>query len=311
VYVSGYTRSSDFPTTPGSYDPTYNPYDYIYISKFDSTLSTLLASTFLGYGEHSALAIDSLNNVFVAGLAFSIPTTPEAYDPISNGNRDGFISKFDSNLSDLLSSTYLGSNGIDYINDIAIDSSENIFVTGQTTADFPTTTGAYETEERNIFVSKLDNNLYNLLASTFLGDGNVRTLAIDSSDNVFVAGFTDSSYFPTTQGAFDEIHNGNEDGFVSKFDNNLSTCPNLPARISGTPFEYSSVQDAYDASAGGQIIQSQDLVFTEDVYLDIDQSVIIRGGYNCDYSLHTRKTIINGNMTISDGITTIEDLELQ
>jgi hypothetical protein len=51
---------------------------------------------------------------------------------------------------------------------------------------------------------------------------------------------------------------------------------------------------------------TQDALFTENIDFNLPISVTLEGGYNCDYSGITGTTIINGNMTVSDGTVTIQ-----
>ena len=182
VYVTGYTLSTDFPTTSGAYDTSHNGGDFdVFVSKLDGGLTSLLASTYLGgsSGEIGySLALDTSGNVYVTGIASSgFPTTSGAYNTSSNGGYDVFVSKLDSGLTSLLASTFLGGSGSDdESSSLVLDTSGNVYVTGQTdSGDFPTTSGAYDTSFNSCdagydaFVSKLDGGLTNLLASTFLG----------------------------------------------------------------------------------------------------------------------------------------------
>ncbi|VAX30906.1 Predicted maltose-specific TonB-dependent receptor, partial [hydrothermal vent metagenome] len=163
VYVTGWTRSTDFPTTPDAYDTTYNGGDDAFISKFDGNLETLLASTFLGgdSADHASyIMIGSSGNLYVTGWTGSadFPTNSEAYDTTYNGNRDAFISKFDSNLETLLSSTYLGGIDWDRANSLTIDGNGDVYVTGSTrSSDFPVTPEAFDTTLNgyyDVFISK-------------------------------------------------------------------------------------------------------------------------------------------------------------
>ena len=80
-----------------------------------------------------------------------------------------------------------------------------------------------------------------------------------------------------------------------------------------TPSYYSTLQDAYDSALDGDIIQCKDFVFTDDLYIDDtgNKSVTIQGGYNDDYSSIVGISSLDGNLIISYGTVTIENLLLQ
>ena len=85
----------------------------------------------------------------------------------------------------------------------------------------------------------------------------------------------------------------------------IATCSNPPARIN-TTFEDSSLQNTYNAALDGDIIYTQSIVFTEDLYIDGSKSVFLRAGYDCDYISSTGKTVLKGNLIIIKGKLTIE-----
>ena len=119
-------------------------------------------------------------------------------------------------------STYLGGSGGDVGYGIAIDSSNDTYVTGTTSSlNFPTTTGGQATLGGGIdvFVAKLNPAGTALLYSIFLGGGSLDKatgIALDSSNNVYLAGYTSSTDFPTTSGAFQVANNGDTDAFLAK-----------------------------------------------------------------------------------------------
>ncbi len=240
VYVAGYTSSTNFPTTLGAYDGSYNGGDRdAFASKLSGDLGSLLTSTFLGgmFGNGNdvanSLAISSQDTVYVAGWTGSanFPTTAGAYDGVFNrGFRDAFVSRLSSDLGSLLASTFLGGSDWDVATALVLDGQGNVYVAGETwSANFPTTAGAYDRTynggARDAFVSKLSGNLGSLLASTFLGGSDwdsATALALDGQGNVYVAGDTYSTDFPTTAGVYDRAYNGGgSDTFVSRLSGDL------------------------------------------------------------------------------------------
>ncbi len=243
LYVSGETWSSDFPTTPGAYDTSFNGgFGDVFVSKLNWGLTNLAASTFLGGASDecaTSAIMDSHGNIYVTGDTESpdFPTTRGAYDT-SFHNGDTFISKFNWNLTQLQASTFLGGSDDDYGCSIARNPGGNIYVAGYTgSTDFPTTVGAYDTSKSvffEVFVSKLSGDLVKLIASTFLG-GRYRDFAhaavVNSEGSIYVTGETKSFDFPATQGVFDASYNGDIanpdtfDVFISKLDSSLSAQP--------------------------------------------------------------------------------------
>ena len=233
IFITGRTESTDLPTTPGAYIESWKGKYYSgFLSKFSNDLKNLLASTYLlGSGmadlSSNGIVLDSSSNVLVTGY-FSAGGLP--LNPSTNKYTDAFIRKFNNTLTDLLASTHMGGNGDNYGYGIALDSSDNVFITGYTrSTDLFTTSGAYDETfnggETDAFVAKFNNTLTSLLASTYLGGSDYEKgfgIALDSNDNVFITGRTESTDLPTTEGAYDETYNGDWDVFVSKFNNNLT-----------------------------------------------------------------------------------------
>ncbi len=174
VSVVGQTYSSNFPVTPGAYDTSKDGSCDVFVSILSENLTSLLASTFLGgssydYGQSITTDIGktiSGGNIYVSGYTNSpdFPVTPNAYDTYKDGVTAVFISKLNSDLTRVLSSTFLGGSLRDYgySNSIVIDPSGNVYVAGWTESpDFPVTINAFNTSYRggyDAFVSKLDSD---------------------------------------------------------------------------------------------------------------------------------------------------------
>lgn len=233
VYVTGYTESSDFPTTLGVYDITHNGYDDAFVVKLNPTGSALTYATFLG-GSNSDygydIAADESGNAYVTGYTESsnFPTTAGALDRTYNGDSDAFIAKLNPAGSALSYATFLGGSNDDYGYGITVDGSGNAYITGWTwSPNFPATLGAYDRTYNgygDVFVAKLNPAGNTLAYATFLGGSNGEQeggsgIAVDSGGAVYITGWTDSSDFPTTFGAYDRTHNGGAwglDAFVAK-----------------------------------------------------------------------------------------------
>ncbi len=191
---------------------------------------TLLWSTALGigggYGDGIlAVAVAEDGGVVVAGKTHSngFPVTQGAYDESYNGYRDAFIAKFNSTGTALLWSTFLGGGGNDWATSIAIRDDGNIIVAGNTeSANFPTTSGAYDqvfNGSRDVFVAELTPDGSTLHWSTVLGGSDaeeVNDIVLDSSGRPVLIGYTSSSGFPSTPGAYDTTQDLLEDVFVTK-----------------------------------------------------------------------------------------------
>src|SRR5437588_748149 len=214
AYVTGYTVSTDFPTTAGAFQTTARGNNDAFVAKINPSGSALVYSTYLGGNANDygyAIAVDGSGNAYVTGSTTSpdFPTTAGAFQTTPSGNNDAFVAKINPSGSALVYSTYLGGNANDYGYGIAVDGSGNAYVTGSTTSpDFPTTAGAFQTTpsgNNDAFVAKINPSGSALVYSTSLpGNPNADRygIAVDGSGNAYVTGSTTSPDFPTTAGAF-------------------------------------------------------------------------------------------------------------
>lgn len=233
VYAVGTTlltglTTGEYPTTTGAYQRTRGGNSDGFVSKFSATGNALLYSTFLGGpGDESVydVAVDPQGNAFAAGEADStFPTTTGAWSRTRAGNFDLFVTKINTTGSGLTYSTYIGGEDRESPLCIALDTSGNAFIGGQTlSSNYPTTTGAYDRTQNSVndgFVTKLNAAGSALSYSTYLGgtdDQAVIDIVTGRDGSAIVAGWTWSSDFPTTNGAFSASFNGGfSDGFLTK-----------------------------------------------------------------------------------------------
>jgi len=236
VYISGYTSSADFPTTTGAYNGEHSGGADVFVARFNNML-LLEESTFVGGGANDhgfAITVDASNDVWVSGWTDSsdFPVTADAHNELSNGGKDVFIACLNSDLRELEAATYIGGTGDEKANDIKVAPSGMIYIAGWTDSEnFPTTSGVYNESangEEDVFVSRFSSDLTTLDASTYLGgtiNDRANELIFDPSGNVYVTGYTYSSDFPTTPGAYDRTLNEgwtSGDAFVSKLNSHLT-----------------------------------------------------------------------------------------
>jgi len=246
VYLLGYTYSFDFPVTSGAYDETHNSGGSdLFLAKFDKSLTTLQAATFLGgtsADDGEAIATDG-SSIFVCGYTASsdFPTRIGAYIESDNSSMHmagrmaaagimAFISKLDKSLTTLEAGTFLGGSDTDRAYAVAVDAS-SVYVAGDTaSSDFPVVSGAFDTtpdNKTNVFVSKLDKGLTDLEAGTFLGgneDERAYAMALDAN-SVYVTGYTGSTDFPMTTGSYDTSYKGGSEGgdvFIARLNKPLT-----------------------------------------------------------------------------------------
>jgi hypothetical protein len=212
AYVVGTAGSSDFPLqNPLSGQSVHSGGDCAFVSSFSGT-GSLLFSTYIcgGTGDDGLrIVLDSNKNVYVGGntLSANFPTVNPLQSSLA-GSQNTFVAKLapvTPNGSSMLYSTYFGGNGYDYIQGLALDASNNIYVSGSTNSSvFPTkipiqanlkaTSGEF-----NSFVAEINAAGTALVYSTYLGgsvDDTNTGLAVDSSGNAYLVGSATSPDFP-------------------------------------------------------------------------------------------------------------------
>ena len=208
IYVTGDFASADFPITPGAFSSVFGRG---LLAKLNQTGTGLVWSTRMGmpgngFHDGRSVTIDSAGNLIVIGGAATavMPVVGGVQPGGYGGNSDAFLWKFNQAGTALLFSSYLGGSGVDWGYGVAVDASDNIYVSGYTqSVNFPTTPGSYDESyngDSDIFVTKLSALGSSLIFSTYIGgsslDENRNEIRVDMAGNAYVSGTTTSSDFP-------------------------------------------------------------------------------------------------------------------
>ncbi len=255
LIVAGRSYSSNFPTTLGAYDQSHNGQADIVVSKLNANGTQLLGSTFLGgsgnegvnenaspfvagtlkhnFGDdaRSEVIIDNAGDIYIAASTTSTNfPTQNAYQSSLQGGQDGIITKFNSSLSNILWSTYLGGNANDAAYVLALNRQQShVYVAGGTmSSNFPTTSGtlypSYQGGTVDGFIARFNNSgAYGLDRMTFIGANGYDQcygLQIDAENSVYAMGQTLGGGFPVSPGVFT---NPNSSQFIIKLDSLLTT----------------------------------------------------------------------------------------
>jgi len=215
------------------------------VGAYDPTLPlvidpTLIYSTYLGgngLDQSNGIAVDTNGNAYVTGDTFSLNFPVMNGSTFGGGSADAFVTKMDGSGTRLYS-TYLGGNGTDAGNGIAVDTSGNAYVTGVTSStNFPVTNGSTYGGNGDAFVTEFDGSGTRIY-STYLGGAGDEVgygIAVDTSGNAYVTGLTQSMNFPVTNGS---TYGGFQDAFVTKIVvPTIALSPaTLPNGMLGTPY---------------------------------------------------------------------------
>jgi hypothetical protein len=251
LFATGWTESSDFPTTPGVVQPVFagSPIPFGgtdgWVSRLDIAASppVILASTYLGGDGQEfleGLVVDSLDNVVVAGgtSATDYPTTTGALQPIFGGEGavglgigDAVITKLSPDLTSFGFSTFLGGSGDDFAWGLKMDIEDRPYVNGYTNSpDFPVVVALQDnlSGPNDVFVTQMTADGSALDFSTYLGgigsEDATSSITVLNPGNVFVTGITNSPDFPVLNPVQGSVAGG-FDAFIT----NISTPVTVPA----------------------------------------------------------------------------------
>ena len=203
----------------GNYDETYpliiDPLIYC----------TFVAPTTSGSTLYEGRVNTTQNVLFTGGTGSLIyPVTEGAYQIANAGSTDIFVTKLEADGTDLIFSTYIGGSGAESALGCAYDNLDNVYVVGYGgSTNIPVSDSAFQianagSNDINIF--KLSADGTELLYGTYLGGSGsemVYTIDVDASYNAYVIGYTPSTNYPVTEGAFQTVHGGGtQDVIVTK-----------------------------------------------------------------------------------------------
>lgn len=234
-------------TTSGSLFPCD-----VSISKFNTTGNALMWASYLGGLDNEqpqSIIVDNNQNLCIAGRTYSnnFPVSTGCYDPSYNGGGDMFVTKMNPLGTLLIGSTYVGGTAEDAANEEALefvggilkhnygddarseiifDAANNVYIAAcSKSTNFPVV-NAFQPALAGLqdaVIVELNDNLSNLIWSTFAGGSAndaayVLSLNKTNPNELFVAGGTISSNFPTTPGTLHPTFQGGAtDGFILKF----------------------------------------------------------------------------------------------
>ncbi|HNL77273.1 MAG TPA: DUF4347 domain-containing protein, partial [Accumulibacter sp.] len=231
VYLICQTSSTNLPAAGGAYTTASTAPD-AFVLKLNSSGARVYSTYLAGNGGDApwGITVDSAGAAYVVGQTTSTDLpVPGAYDNSVNGT-DAFLIKLNTTGSAVTYGTYLGGSGTEVAYSVAVDNTGKAWVVGYTTSTLsagpaiqfpqylPIDTTVAGTEEG--FIARFDTTLTGsasrLFSSVFGGNGSDILMSVtqDASGNAIIAGYSSSTDWTTTAGAYDTTQNGSTDGVV-------------------------------------------------------------------------------------------------
>lgn len=235
--VAGMTAGFEFPVSPGAYDIVLKGTSDVFVTCFAHGGTGYVWSTFLGGSDGESLAsllIEPSRQLVLGGETRSsdFPTTAGVIDSSHNGLSDVFVTRLERDGSALLTSTLLGTNGIDTLGSMErLPNGDLAFGGATNSGSFPSTPGTVQPNFQggpftasDAFVAIIDPGFSTLVRATFLGSTgseSVTAMAIGPGGTIRVGGRTTSSGFGLFN-ALDGTFGGVEDGFLVELNPTMS-----------------------------------------------------------------------------------------
>lgn len=262
LFILGSTGSTNFPTTPGVVQPSFSGgvqltfnigYGFahlsgtdIFVSKLSADGGTMLASTYYGgsgndginsdagieynYGDafRGEIVLDDAGDVYVSSVTSStnFPTVNAFQPTYGGGTTDGCVFKLNSNLNNIVWSSYLGGESADACFSVQLAESGHAYVAGATLSQgLPTSANALHSNNQggvDGFVGRIAANGLTLLNLTYIGTpafDETFFVQLDTQGDVYVVGQTEGDY-PVSDGLYSNPNSGQ---FIQKLDPALGT----------------------------------------------------------------------------------------
>ena len=227
IYFATSTYATDFPVTNQAYDKTYNGgsdwgVEDLVIIEFNIEQNVLKYASYFGGKtgpEFISQVVRKGNSLYLTGNTGSsdFPHTNNAYDSTFNGpefrHSDAYITRFDDNK--LAYSTYLGTSGTDWAQNIFINAQGEITLVGlfKEFGELKNVHSFMEVEaDRRGYtgVIRLNEKGDSILSSTILAPSWYMDACMDDEGNIYIAASTPSKNAPTTPDAYDTSFNGGD-----------------------------------------------------------------------------------------------------
>ena len=226
AYITGSTSAINFPTTPGAYQPADG--SKVFVTKFSVSGSSLIYSTLIGgltgTDTGRGIAVNSFGNVFITGSTDSADFPLKSpLQAVKGAGNDCFVTEFSPDGTSLVYSTFIGGNGEDSGNSIALDTAGNAYIAGFSgSTDLPVTPSCFQGNNaggEDAFAAKINSGGTGFGYLTYLGGNSndrANSIAVDQAGYAYVTGFTTGNTFPATSGAYRTSGAGNKDVFITK-----------------------------------------------------------------------------------------------
>jgi hypothetical protein len=233
AFVSGSTKSSDFPATEGAFQTELHGEVDAFVAKLSPDGGDVLYATYLGgagIDGSQTVVLDGTGFVYTSGYTGSpdFPTTPGSAQPDWGGNTDAFVTKLAPELDALAWSTYVGGSADEppAPPGLAVDAAGRATVVGSTlSTDFPATPDAAQPEHADAganwdaFVAEIAADGASFAYATYFGGTGYdegRSVRADLDGRLVFAGLTESDDLPVTPNAYQSERAGLSDAFAGR-----------------------------------------------------------------------------------------------